>query len=425
MKHSPLKIVADENIPALDELFPDSEILRRPGRGMKPADLQGADALLVRSVTQVNRDLLDGSNIKFVGTCTIGTDHIDQVYLQEQGIGFSSAPGCNADAVVDYVMAAMLFTQANMSEWQAKQAAVLGYGQVGKRLVERLLQCGIAVICYDPFQQAALTRRAKSSEEASQEAGQEVVKARLSVAQSYQDLLTADLISIHTPLSFAEETSHPTYQLFDAKLLQQLKPDALLINAARGPVVDNQALAACIDQGRLCSTILDVYQQEPEPPLTLLDKLALSTSHIAGYSVQGKLRGSVMIAEALLAHFSGSALNVDLLAKTKVTLSVEACLEQSSCAPSLASLDQILAAIVCNAYNIDADTKAFKQVYCEAYRQGGAEAGAKAFDHYRKHYPQRYEFGFTELVDWPSEISGARLSALQLALKQIGFIVNA
>jgi erythronate-4-phosphate dehydrogenase len=214
-------IVADENIPLLDAFYARfGEIRRVPGRSIDRATVEQADVLLVRSVTRVDRALLEGSKVRFVGTCTIGTDHLDLDYFQQAGITWSSAPGCNARGVVDYVLGSLL-TLADIegADLTQRTYGVVGAGEVGGRLVKVLQGLGWNVLVCDPPRQAAQ--------------GGDFVSLEHIIEQ-------CDVISLHTPLTRSGAGS--TWHLFDDRRLNQLKPGAWLINASRGPVVDNAAL---------------------------------------------------------------------------------------------------------------------------------------------------------------------------------------
>ena len=176
-----MRIVADENIPLVNEFFAEiGDIHRVEGRTMQPEDLADADILLVRSVTKVNQALLDGSAVRFVGTATIGTDHIDLDYLKERNIGFQSAPGCNAQAVVDYVLSAVsvLLDQRGMG-FNDLSVGIVGIGNVGSLLRTRLEALGTRVLAVDPFRDE-------------EEAGALV---------SLDEALSADVVTLHTPLT--------------------------------------------------------------------------------------------------------------------------------------------------------------------------------------------------------------------------------
>lgn len=273
-------IVADENIPLLDAFFAGfGEIRRYPGRAIDSARVRDADVLLVRSVTQVDSALLEGSKVRFVGTCTIGTDHLDLDYFEQVGIRWSSAPGCNARGVVDYVLGSLLtlgeLDGLNLAE---RTYGVVGAGEVGRRLVDVLRGLGWSVLVCDPPRQA-------------REGGDYVGLERI--------LAECDVISLHTPLTRAGE--HATWHLLDSERLARLRPGAWLINASRGPVVDNAALRELLLAREDVQAVLDVWEGEPQVDLALADLCVLATPHIAGYSLDGKQRGTAQIYQAFCA----------------------------------------------------------------------------------------------------------------------------
>lgn len=215
-----MRILADENIPVVDAFFADQGSIRRlPGRAIDRAALAEVDVLLVRSVTEVSRAALAGSPVRFVGTCTIGTDHLDLDYFAEAGIAWSSAPGCNARGVVDYVLGCLLaMAEVRGADLAERTYGVVGAGQVGGRLVEVLRGLGWKVLVCDPPRQAR------------EPDGEFVSLERL--------LAEADVISLHTPLN--RDGEHPTRHLLDEPRLAALRPGTWLVNASRGAVVDNQ-----------------------------------------------------------------------------------------------------------------------------------------------------------------------------------------
>ncbi|TDL93600.1 4-phosphoerythronate dehydrogenase PdxB [Stutzerimonas stutzeri ATCC 17588 = LMG 11199] len=275
-----MHILADENIPLVDEFFAGLGAIRRmPGRSINRAALEGVDVLLVRSVTRVDRELLRGTAVRFVGTCTIGTDHLDLDYFEQAGIDWASAPGCNARGVVDYVLGGLLALAEVSGEALAQRRfGVVGAGEVGGRLVEVLRGLGWDVRVCDPPRQA-------------REAGGFV---------SLDEVLAeCDVISLHTPLSMSGDC--PTFHLFDRQRLSKLRPGAWLINASRGAVVDNAALRDLLLQRPDLEAILDVWEGEPQVDVELADLCRIATPHIAGYSLDGKLRGTAQIHAAYCA----------------------------------------------------------------------------------------------------------------------------
>ncbi|WP_336139134.1 4-phosphoerythronate dehydrogenase PdxB [Erwinia sp. CGal63] len=273
-----MKILVDENMPYACELFSRTgDVVAVPGRPVPQAELNDADGLMVRSVTKVNAELLSGKPVKFVGTATAGTDHIDEAFLREQGIAFSAAPGCNAIAVVEYVFSALLMlAERDGFELKDRTVGIVGVGNVGGRLQARLEALGIRTLLCDP-------PRADRGDE-----GDFLPLSQL-VAE-------ADILTFHTPLF--KQGDYRTLHLADEALLLALKPDAILINACRGPVVDNQALLKVLETRHDLSVVLDVWEPEPELSLPLLDKVDIATAHIAGYTLEGKARGTTQVFEA-------------------------------------------------------------------------------------------------------------------------------
>lgn len=272
-----MRILADENIPLIDEFFADlGSIERRPGRQLCREDLQQTDVLLVRSVTQVNESLLAGTPVKFVATATIGTDHIDLDYLQRHNIGFASSPGCNAQAVVDYVLSCLsVLTDSRGQMFSDLTVAVVGIGNVGGLLRQRLEAMGVTVLAVDPFQNP-------------EEVGELV---------SLQQALKADVVTLHTPLT--TDGAHPTRHLISTAQLQQMQHNACLINTCRGDVVDGKALLQHLQQHEHFEAVLDVWENEPYLDLALMHRAMIATPHIAGYSLDGKMRGTEMIYHAV------------------------------------------------------------------------------------------------------------------------------
>ncbi len=373
-----MKIVADENIPLVHAFFDHlGEVITRPGRQLSPDDLHGADALLVRSVTRVNHDLLRESPVAFVGTCTIGVDHLDQEWLAAANISWSSAPGCNANSVVEYVYAALCTLDVN---WLDAQVGIIGCGNVGGLLHRRLKAQGVDCRCYDPF---------LAHEQNPDLASLEVV-------------LDSDIICLHTPLT--RTGPHPSYHLLGEVHLRQLKPGAVLLNAGRGSVVDNQALLQVLVDRPDLRVVLDVWEPEPEISPPLLDKVRLGTPHIAGYSYDGKLKGTEMIYQALCRHLERDPVH------SLATLVPPLADNQLTCPPG--DDWSALKRLILQAYDIGADDLAL----CELAASG--EPLGDGFDRLRKHYPVRREFHNYQVVAAP----GQSLSpTLQTWLTHLGF----
>lgn len=275
-----MHILADENIPLVDEFFAGfGEIRRMPGRSINRAALENVDVLLVRSVTRVDREMLEGSAVRFVGTCTIGTDHLDLDYFEQAGIRWASAPGCNARGVVDYVLGSLLaLSEVRGGALARRRFGVVGAGEVGGRLLEVLRGLGWDVRVCDPPRQV-------------REAGDFV---------SLDEILAeCDVISLHTPLTLGGDW--PTFHLFDQARLSRLRPGTWLINASRGAVVDNAALRDLLLQRPDLEAVLDVWEGEPQVDVALAGLCRIATPHIAGYSLDGKLRGTAQIYAALCA----------------------------------------------------------------------------------------------------------------------------
>ncbi|HDG1681506.1 TPA: 4-phosphoerythronate dehydrogenase PdxB [Kluyvera ascorbata] len=286
-----MKILVDENMPYARELFSRlGEVRAVPGRPIPTDALTDADALMVRSVTKVNEALLGDKAIKFVGTATAGTDHVDQSWLTQAGIGFSAAPGCNAIAVVEYVFSALLMlAERDGFALADRTVGIVGVGNVGGRLQKRLEALGIKTLLCDP-------PRADNGDEGDFRSLDELVAE-------------ADVITFHTPLY--KEGQYKSLHLADEALIRRLKPGTILINACRGPVVDNAALLKCLEEGQNLSVVLDVWEPEPDLNLALLDKVDLGTSHIAGYTLEGKARGTTQVFEAY-SQFIGQPQDVAL-----------------------------------------------------------------------------------------------------------------
>lgn len=273
-----MKIVVDENIAFASEYFASlGELVFRPGRTITANDVRDADILLVRSVTTVNAALLAGSRVRFVGSCTIGMDHVDTAWLDANGISHACAPGCNARAVVQYVLSALQVLQIPLAGSQS--IGVVGCGNVGGSLLRTLQAMGVPCCGFDPY----------------------LANSDLPLTD-FNTVLACDVVCLHTPLTRTGD--YPTFHMLNADAIAQLKPGAVLLNAGRGAAIDNKALLARLHEKNDLLVVLDVWENEPAIDPDLLQRVSLGTPHIAGYSAEGKWRGTLMVYQALC-HFLG------------------------------------------------------------------------------------------------------------------------
>ena len=269
-------LIIDENVPLAREAFSSLGTVELvPGREISPETLRNADALVVRSITKVTARLLEGTPVRAVGTCTIGTDHLDIPGLAAKGIAWSSAPGCNARSVAEHVFSSLchlhLRRRLDLSKPQA--LGIVGLGNTGSALATLARALGWTVLACDP-------PRAERGD--------------LTDSVTLEDCLRkSDIVSLHVPLT--RDGAHPTQRLLGARELGWLKPHATLINAARGPVIDPEALQDLLERHDDLSVALDVFDPEPGFPVALARQVHLLSPHVAGYSLEGKIQGTVQI----------------------------------------------------------------------------------------------------------------------------------
>ncbi|MFB9134870.1 4-phosphoerythronate dehydrogenase [Vibrio sp. AK197] len=356
-----MKILIDENMPYAQQLFSQlGEVILKPGRHLTADDLVDVDALMIRSVTKVNESLLSKANkLKFVGTATAGMDHVDQALLAEKGIFFTAAPGCNKVGVAEYVVSVMLVLaqQQGFSIFD-KTVGIIGAGQVGSYLEQCLKGLGLKVLINDPPKQ---------------QQGDERLFTPLN-----QLLEKADIITVHTPIT--RDGDHPTHHLFDQATLDALRSDQILINAARGPIIDNQALKQRLAKQDGFTAALDVFEFEPEVDMELLPLLAFATPHVAGYGLEGKARGTTMIfnsyCQFLERDLSASA--SELLPTAPVPYIA---LDRAWDEATLHNLTQLV-------YDVRKDDALFRR---EIHKPG-------SFDQMRKQYWDRREYSAVQLA---------------------------
>jgi erythronate-4-phosphate dehydrogenase len=349
-----LSILADENIPAVEHYLGGLGRVRRAGgRGIVPAQLQGVDALLVRSVTRVDERLLCGSAVRFVGTATSGVEHVDRDYLRERGIGFAHAPGANANSVVEYLLAAVAAVGEHLERLLAGgRVGVVGYGVIGRSVVDRLRALGIRCLVYDPW----------------------LDRTQLPDPATLPEVLACEVVALHPELT--REQPWPSFHLLGRSELAQLDPAGLLVNASRGAVVDNAALRSLLGQRSAPDCVLDVWEGEPAIDRELLARVELGTPHIAGYSLDGKLRGSQSICRALASHF-GIELQTPATTEAAPPLAVPGALAGAA----------LLRLLLAARYDIRQDDVRLRRALA-----GAGDAGAAAaFDRLRREYPRRRE----------------------------------
>lgn len=271
-----MKIVIDEKIPYLKEALEllGHEVLAKPGVDICKNDVVDAGALFVRTRTKCNALLLDGSSVRFIGTATIGYDHINTDYCREKGIVWKNAAGCNAGAVLQYV-------QSVIYEWapcvQGLSIGVVGVGEIGSRVAAWASEAGMTVYRNDPPKEALGMQGFVSLDEIAEK---------------------CDVITFHTTLERGGE--FPSFHLADKKFFGSLKRCGLLINASRGEVVDNVALLDALRQGKVGEAALDVWENEPYINKDLLDRTFIATPHIAGYSAEGKMNATKIVLDAFV-----------------------------------------------------------------------------------------------------------------------------
>jgi len=269
-------------MPHVEQLFGDfADISKVNGREINASHVKTADALLVRSITPVNQGLLDNSSVSFVGTATIGVDHLDTQWLSQRQICWANAAGCNASAVAQYVLSGVAFWLKKTGKKLCDiKVGIVGAGNVGSQLAGCLQKLAVDYCLNDPPLERTADRRH---------------------FVGMDEILKCDVITFHVPIT--RHGDEATWHLVDKLFLAQIQPGQLLINAARGEVIDNQALYQYLQLDQTADVILDVFENEPQINLALANRCLLATPHIAGHTLEGKSRGSFMVYQALCEHF--------------------------------------------------------------------------------------------------------------------------
>ena len=377
-------IIVDQDIPHVAEILTGlGEIRTVPGHEIGPETVRNADAVVVRSITRIDASLLEGSSVRFVGTATAGIDHIDRAYLEARGVAWASAPGANAESVVEYVLAAMTVIASRREvSWANRTLGVVGCGEVGQRLADRALKVGMRVLRNDPPR-----------------AEREGAAGFVPLCELLQQ---ADVVSVHVPL----ETSgrHSTLHLLDAEDLSILKPGAWLIQTSRGGTVDEAAAVRVQRSGHLGALVLDVFENEPDPAAAAIDAADIATGHIAGYSRDAKRNGVLMIRDALQRHFGvpDPAARDERVEPRPLRLSSA----KQGTLPDpdgTAWMDPLISQVM----DLRGDDARFRRVMQEAANR------ALAFHRYRATYPARY--------GWSGYGAAPRSRAEQDMLTALGF----
>ena len=274
-----MQVIIDKGIPFLEGVFPSEiEVTFLSPEEITAESVRKADALFVRTRTRINKELLHGSQVRFVATATIGFDHIDQNYCREAGIRWVSCPGCNAQAVCDYVEEAISSIKSDKTDLTI---GIVGYGHVGKLVAQMVESKGYKVLLSDP---------------------------PLGIGSSLKEIAPqCDVLTFHTPLTHDGE--YPTFHLCNADILHLCKHNVLIINAARGGIIDEQALLSTLHSQ--LSTAIDCWEGEPNLNKELVQKVDLASFHIAGYSIQGKMNASEMCLRAFCEFFSLPILSIN------------------------------------------------------------------------------------------------------------------
>lgn len=275
-----MKVIVDDKIPYIKgqiERLAD-EVVYLPGARITADDVREADALIVRTRTHCNKELLEGSRVKFIATATIGFDHLDRQYLEQAGITWTNCPGCNATSVAQYVYCCLLLLQKDHGiNLKDCTLGIIGVGNVGSRVLEKCKPLVKSVLLNDP-----------PKEEREKLCGYSPLNTLME---------QCDIITIHTPL--VVDGPYPSFHIVDDEFLHHLPKCPVIINCGRGEVVDNEALEHALDDNRIRQAIIDTWEGEPHIRLSLLNKVYIGTPHVAGYSADGKANATRMSLEAL------------------------------------------------------------------------------------------------------------------------------
>lgn len=272
-----MKIIADKNIPFLKgaiEHYGDVTFL--PGIDFTYDSIKEADTLVVRTVTRLNEKILKNTNIKLICTATIGFDHIDTKYCEENNITWKNAPGCNSGSVEQYIISSLIIIARKRGFLlKNKVIGIIGVGNVGKKVARACEILGMKVLLNDPIrEQAEENNDFVSIEEIQKE---------------------ADIITFHVPLT--KEGPYKTFHMADHDFFLSLRKHPIIINSARGSIVETNAIKEALRKERISGAIIDCWENEPEIDLEYMNLVDIATPHIAGYSADGKANATRMSLE--------------------------------------------------------------------------------------------------------------------------------
>jgi erythronate-4-phosphate dehydrogenase len=352
-----MKIVADDKIPFLKGVLePFAEVIYLPGKQIDRKVLKDADALLTRTRTKCTPSLLRGTSLKFIGTATIGFDHIDTEFCKKNRITWTNAPGCNSSSVQQYIAAALLKIALEFkTKLKGKTIGIVGVGNVGSKVEKLARLLDMNVLLNDP------------------------PRARKEGANNFVSLETvlseSDIVTLHVPLNIVGEDC--TWHLFDDKNLKKMRKGTWFINTSRGEVAETLALKQVMESGKFRGVVIDVWENEPDIDRELMERTFISTPHIAGYSTDGKANGTSMVVNSLCRFFNlppdswypgnvpdppNPIISIDCTGKTD---------------------EEVLREAVFHTYNIDEDNIRFRYSPSDFEKQRGDYPVRREFPAYR------------------------------------------
>jgi erythronate-4-phosphate dehydrogenase len=371
-----MRIVADDKIPFLKgALEPYAEVVYIPGKQIKMEMLKDSDALLIRTRTICNENLLKGTSIRFIGTATIGFDHIDTDYCSKNKIIWTNAPGCNSSSVQQYIAAALFrISSEHHFSLKDKTLGIIGVGNVGSKVEKFARSVGMNVLLNDP------------------------PRARIEGKKNFHSLNTvlsgSDILTVHVPLNIVGEDQ--TWHLFNEESFKKIKRGAWFLNSSRGEVSDTYSLKNALNSGMLSGAVIDVWENEPNIDLELLQQAFIATPHIAGYSTDGKANGTSMVVNSLTKYFNLPSENwypSDVPPPASPYISID-CNNKSE--------EEIIREAVIHTYNIDKDNSMLR-------------ISIQNFEKLRGDYPVRREF-----TSYTINLKDGTEKVLQ-TMKSIGF----